>query len=70
MIVHVFGFLFSSLVPELIGEFIEFLPYGFGGKILPKDIYDKLVVLNNCSLFKIKLLFGLFTWQDLIENVV
>ena len=56
---HTFEFLFSSEAPGSICEFVESLPRGFGDKIVPKGTCNESVVINNCSLFKIKLVFWL-----------
>ena len=59
-----FGIIFSSEVPGLFGEFVKFLPLGFGGQITPKVIGDKSVALNNCSLFENK-----YVWVALQDKV-
>ena len=58
---HTLEFLFSSIVPVLIWELVEFWPREFGDKVIPKVICDKSVALNNCSLFKIILFLGWLT---------
>ena len=53
LIVCTLEFLFSSVVPGLLWEFVEFLPHGFGGKITPKVKDNKSVAWNNYSLIEI-----------------
>ena len=60
-------FLFSSVIPKFIQEFIKFLCCRFGSKIIPKFIGNKFVALNNCSLFYFDLFFGQVTRQDIID---
>ena len=67
MIVRTLEFLFLSEVPGLIWEIVDFLPRGFGDKIIPNVIGDKPVALNNCSLFEINLFLDWLTRQDLID---
>ena len=53
-----FSFLFLSVVPGQIWEFVEFLPQGFQGNTILKVIGDKSVAWNNCSWFEINLWLG------------
>ena len=55
LIVCTLGFLFSSLVPGLIWEFVEFLPRRFEGKIISKVMDDKSVIAHYLNLFLIRL---------------
>ena len=61
LIVHTFEFLFTSVVPGLIWEFVEFLPRGFRDEIIPIVIGDRSVAVDNCSLFELKLYRGWLT---------